>query len=54
MHSLDTIKKMNGEFPSPGLSASIPVKVLAELKAKADRWDAHVKELRSEPLRKNQ
>lgn len=68
MHSLDAIKKMNGEYPDDsfpfraegsGVFAPVPdgnvlpPEYIAELKEKAAKWDAHVKEMRSAPMRRN-
>lgn len=69
MHDIDAIKKMNGEYPAEDihlhkvrdpdgslspLSIRYPMNLVTEWMKKADLYDAYVKELRSEPLRKNQ
>lgn len=55
MHSIETIKKLNGEYPEEGEHiVYVKASEFVLLKEKAEKWDAHVRELRAAPLRKNQ
>ena len=62
MYDLDTIKKVNGEFPPDDSNPTEPLgieaydheSVIHVLRTKAARYDEYMHELRSAPLRKNQ